>query len=95
MSIDTAKEIASRMMGGWPIETFDEIVKSAIGEMANMIMGNTSTLFSEKKIKVDITPPSILVGRDMTMSTSNMVTICVPLMLDNGYKIDMDVAISE
>lgn len=93
MSVDTAKMIASKMMGGWPVNEFDELAKSAIGEMANMIMGNTSTLFSQKGIKVEITPPSILIGENMTLSTSKMVSICVPLLLDNGDKIDMDVAL--
>lgn len=92
MSLSTAKNIASKMMGGYPVNEFDELAKSAIGEMANMIMGNTSTIFSQKGINVEITPPSILIGENMTLSTSKMINICVPLLLDNGEKIDMDVA---
>jgi len=95
MSLSTAKSIASIMMGGYPVNELDELAKSAIGEMANMIMGNTSTLFSQKGLKVEITPPSILIGENMTLSTSKMINICVPLLLDNGDKIDMDVAFME
>jgi len=93
MNVETAKLIASNMMGGWPVNDFDELAKSAIGEMANMIMGNTSTIFSQKGITVEITPPSILIGENMTLSTSKMVNICVPLLLNNGEKIEMDVSL--
>ncbi|WAM32135.1 chemotaxis protein CheX [Caldicellulosiruptor naganoensis] len=95
MSLDAAKNIASKMMGGYPVTEFDDLAKSAIGELANMIMGNTSMLFSQKGLKVEITPPSILMGENMILSTSKMINICVPLLLDNGDKIDMDVAFVE
>ncbi|MEZ0537804.1 chemotaxis protein CheX [Caldicellulosiruptoraceae bacterium PP1] len=95
MNKDTALYIASQMMGGYLVAEFDEIAKSAIGEMANMIMGNTSTIFSQKNIMIDITPPSILMGENMVISLSHMVNICVPLHMNNGHKIDMDVAVIE
>ena len=62
MSLDTAKGIASTMMGGMPVDELDDISKSAISEMGNMIMGNASTLFAGNGISIDITPPALITG---------------------------------
>ena len=43
-SEETAKMIASTMMMGMPVDTFDEMAKSAVSELSNMISGNASTL---------------------------------------------------
>jgi len=43
------------------ITEIDEIGKSAIGELCNMILGYTATLFSRGNIIVDITPVICLV----------------------------------
>ena len=39
LNIETAMSIASIMMGGMPIEKFDDMPKSAISELGNMIWG--------------------------------------------------------
>ena len=43
MSEDTAKFIASTMMMGMPVETFDEMAQSAISEMSNMLTATAAT----------------------------------------------------
>lgn len=48
-------------MFGMPLE--GEMLHSFIGEVANMIAGNTSTILSAKGKHVDITPPTILMGQ--------------------------------
>lgn len=56
-------EIFSKLgetMFGMPLE--GEMLHSFIGEVANMIAGNTSTILSAKGKHVDITPPTILKG---------------------------------
>jgi len=94
MDESTACKIASSMMMGMEVNTLDEMAKSAIAELGNMIMGNVSTEFYNTGIKIDITPPTILVGSDMSVSTKGIKTICVPLLLDNIGKIEVDVAIT-
>ncbi|MBO8159880.1 chemotaxis protein CheX [Thermosyntropha sp.] len=42
---DIACKIASVMMGGLPITLLDEIAKSAVAELCNMILGNAMTIF--------------------------------------------------
>ena len=44
-TIDNAKKIASTMMMGMPVDTFDEMAKSAVSELANMISGNAMSRF--------------------------------------------------
>lgn len=94
LSMDTAKGIASIMMGGMPVMELDEISKSAVSEMGNMIMGNTSTLFSNQSVNIDITPPSLLTGEKIELS-NKISTIVVPLELEGLGTISINVAAEE
>ncbi len=44
-----------------------------------MIMGNSATLLFNDGVVVDITPPTLLMGENLEVSTANMKTITVPL----------------
>ena len=44
---DSAKNIASALMMGMPIDEFDEMSISALSELGNMILGGTATNLSE------------------------------------------------
>lgn len=79
MGAETAKDIASRMMMGMPVDALDDMAKSAIGELGNMIMGNAATLLSNSNVLVDITPPTLLVGSAI-LSSPEMAVIKVPLI---------------
>ncbi len=85
-------KIASSMMMGMPVTEFDELSKSAISELANMIMGNAATILYNRGINIDITPPSLLMGENMQITPNKMKTICVPLLLDNSEKIELDIS---
>jgi len=93
LNIETAMSIASIMMGGMPVQVFDDIPKSAISELGNMIMGNTATILFTKGIGIEITPPSLLMGEKITVSQTNMKTICVPLNLGYNGKITIDISL--
>ena len=95
MDEKTACNIASSMMFGMEVNELGDMAKSAIAELGNMIMGNVSTEFYNTGIKIDITPPTILVGKDMAVSTKSLKTICVPLTLENLGKIEIDIAVTE
>lgn len=86
-----ACDIASKMIM-MPITEMDELAKSAICELGNMIMGNTATIFSTKGIAIDITPPTVANG-SMSFSTTYASNICVPLEYDDGKIIEIDIAI--
>lgn len=86
-----ACDIASKMIM-MPITEMDDLARSAISELGNMIMGNTATIFSTKGIGIDITPPTVGNG-SMSFTTSYASNICVPLEYDGDKKIEINIAI--
>ena len=79
------------MMGGMAISELDEISKSAVSEMGNMIMGNASTIFAKKGISIDITPPSLLTGEKIEIS-NKISTIVVPVEIEGLGTVSINVA---
>ena len=59
MTEDTAKYIASSMMMGMPVETFDDMAQSAISEMSNMLTANAATSLAGMGYDVDISTPNL------------------------------------
>ena len=94
MNDTTGKKIASNMMGGMPVAVLDDLSRSAISELGNMILGNAATLLYNQGMAIDITPPTLLVGDNLSVSTNQSQTICIPLITEAGT-IEMDVAIKE
>lgn len=86
----TANKVVSEMMG-MVVETLDEIGDSALAELGNMIMGNTATILSKREIKIDITPPTLAMGK-MEFDIKEMKHICIPLVVGDN-EIEMYVAI--
>lgn len=55
-----AMNIVSTMLGGYVVTELDDMCRSAVAELGNMISGNASTMLSHKGIAVDITPPLLM-----------------------------------
>ncbi len=91
---DVAKKIASKMMMGMEVSEFNEMAKSAISELGNMIMGNSATLIANNGITIDITPPTLMVGKSINLSFNDSVTIGLPLHSDIG-DIIFDISLKE
>lgn len=79
MNKSVAFQIASAMMMGMPVKELDEMSKSAIAEAANMILGNAATILYGKGMKIEITPPSLMMGDNIEISTPKMKTLCMPI----------------
>lgn len=92
MKEDNAKDIASRMMFGMPVNELDEMSSSALNELGNMIMGNTATIFSTLGILIDITPPLAVYGSDLMLKT-DIDGIKVPLMYNGGEYIGLYICV--
>jgi len=92
MSMITAQKIASGMMGS-PIQQFDEMAMSAVSELGNMITGNATTQLSERGYHVDITPPSVIKGANVELSTKTPALV-VPISSDYGM-VEINVALAE
>ena len=94
MDIALAKKIASAMMMGMPVNELDELSKSALSELGNMIMGNTATLLFNEGVSIDITPPTLMMGEGVSMSSGSMQTVGVPLNSEIG-DISLDISIKD
>ena len=84
----TGLYLAAKMMAGMPVTTLDEIAKSALCELTNMISGNVSTVFAEKGVLTDITTPSFF-GESYPLIGGSAV--CIPLALGSGLVFEVDV----
>ena len=91
MEHPTALEIISKMMMQ-PVETIDEIGRSAISELGNMIAGNADTEIASNNIMIDITPPDYHEGGQYCGKGQQMLSI--PFQSDAGA-ISVDIAIAE
>lgn len=93
MKEDAAKNVASRMMMGMPVAELDDMAKSAIAELGNMVAGNAASNFSNTGLNIDITPPSMYTGKEMSIFSYKAKTICIPMSLESNV-IEIDVALS-
>ena len=93
MSLITADKIASIMLGQ-PIRTFDQLAASAIAEMGNMISGNAMALLSEAGYVCDITPPTIIRGTNVKISTLDIPALVIPICIEAG-QIEVTVCLQE
>lgn len=92
MSKKSGMSIASSMMGGMSIVELDEMSRSAISELTNMILGNAATILYNKGIGIEITPPSLLMGDNMEVSSSKLKTVCIPLVLNDNDIMEISIA---
>lgn len=89
----TVCHIASVMMGGAPVE-MNEGTKSAVSELSNMIVGNAATLLSQQDIMIDITPPSVLTGDNIFVST-NSLSVSVQFFVGDGKMLEFSLSAKE
>ena len=93
MTEDTAKFIASTMMMGIPVESFDEMAQSAISEMSNMLTANAATSLAGMGYDVDISTPSLTTGADFQIRISSESFLFVEMDI-GGHVIELNIAIN-
>ena len=79
---DTALDILSSM-SGMEFNQINEMVKSGIGEIGNILMGNIATRFSELDYQTDITPPTVIKGQ-IEISSDITQFLNIPLETNIG-----------
>lgn len=94
MSEANAKDMASRMMMGMPVNDLDEMASSALCELSNMIMGNTATLFASQGIAMDITPPISLFGMNLKLHV-DIPALKIPLIENGSEKIGIYLCVTQ
>lgn len=86
---------AASVMVGKPLKGFNELARSALGEMANMIAGRATTELSQGGLKCDITPPSILIGKNISMGLTKGVDLLSISFKTSTGKIDLILGLKE
>jgi len=93
MARETAISIAS-IMNGEELTEFDELGKATIAELANMITAQAVTKLHDLGFRFDLTPPALITGINMEVSSPNVEALIVPVTLPQG-KLEINVAIRE
>jgi len=92
MSEYAAKYIASKMMYGMEVKELDDMAKSAISELGNMIAGNSASFFLNIGKNINITPPSLYTGSNMTVYAYKGKALCVPMHVGE-HKVEIDISL--
>jgi chemotaxis protein CheX len=66
------------------VKVFDQLAASAIAELGNMISGNAMLHLSEAGYVCDITPPTIIQGSNVKISTLAIPAIVIPMETAQG-----------
>ncbi|MCU6710272.1 chemotaxis protein CheX [Paenibacillus sp. J5C_2022] len=93
LSEGVALKMVSAMMGGYAISEIDEMGRSAISELGNMISGNASMLLYNQGVTVDITPPQVIQSAG-AMDFSVTKALTVPLIVDGIGQLDIQVLVA-
>jgi chemotaxis protein CheX len=93
MSLSTAKAIAGTMLMH-EIESLDRNAQSALCELGNMISGMAVSHFDETISDVALTPPSLVVGKDIFISILKLGCTQAQLITNNG-NVDITIALKE
>lgn len=72
----------------------EEYLSSGLEEMSNMMAGNASKILAEDGVEIDISPPSIVEGKDYDIQFVKMKTIQVTLSTNCG-PMEINLALSE
>lgn len=94
MSVQAADRIAGIMLGQ-PVVTFDQLAASAIAELGNMISGNSLGVLSQAGFVCDITPPTIIRGSSVRISTLDIPALVIPLKLEDIGTVEINVSLQE
>jgi len=94
LAADTALAIAKRMMGGLELKAVDDVARSAIGELGNMITGNATGILEKGGIIISISPPAIVTGKDVAVSSMEGAILVVPLESEIGT-LEINVSLQE
>lgn len=79
------KKIAASMIG-MEVEVINDMVKSAITEFCNMIMGSAVTNFSEKNRSIEISAPSAV---EVFSENKDIVFIGLPFWINSNENFEL------
>lgn len=83
MPTKMALALVSQMMGQEFTE-FDDLAQSGIGELGNVITGRASTKLSASGYVANLSPPTLIVGKGLQVSTLDFQRLVIPLATQFG-----------
>lgn len=91
LDMENAQKIASQMMMGMTVTELNDMAKSALSELTNMLTANAATFFSQLNIPIDISTPTLLHGENVSVEMSSNQVLCIQLLAD-GIPVDINIS---
>ncbi len=92
MEFNMVQKIADILAPGLSEEQIKQEYKDIIGELANMITGNAMNLFASTGKQIDITTPTVVEGKDFTLTMIKQTTLGINLYSPMG-QLEMNIAL--
>jgi chemotaxis protein CheX len=83
LSTSTGMALVSRVLGQ-EFSEFDSLAQSGVAELGNVITGRATVKLSQTGISANISPPTLILGKGLTISTLDFARVLVPLATDSG-----------
>jgi chemotaxis protein CheX len=94
MKEQTARRMIGHLDPGSSSSVEEEYFLGSLGEVVNILSGNTMTYFSKNQIDIEITTPSIVTGSSFNMYLLNQTTLSADMMSPFGT-IEINIAIKK
>jgi len=82
MQRETARHMIQTLMPD--TSDFEDMIFDGLGELVNIISGNSMTAFSDNNLDVSITAPSLIAGDQFEMHMLNQSTLSADMQSDMG-----------
>ncbi len=83
MAPDSAVRIAGAMSGD-AISGLNRFSQDSLAELAGMIVGRAVTMLNDAGHRLQVSPPTLLIGDNLTISNFQLETLVVPLETPYG-----------
>ena len=83
MAPETALQIAAAMNGEETLE-LDSMAPDTLSELASMMAGRAVSALNDERHRLNVSPPTLFTGDDMTISHADLETLVFPLHTSQG-----------
>ena len=83
MSRQTALALAGEM-NDEPQDELSSLAQDTLSELASMMTGRAISLLNDKGYQLRVSPPTLIAGDNVTISTAELETMTVPLETTHG-----------
>lgn len=91
MPMGTGLKIVSEMMGGMEVAVLNEMERSALLELGNMICGNALISLTEQGFSLNITPPALIVGSEVELTCNEVHMISSTITVDDTETVQISI----